>query len=128
MEISLELPYPPSVNNYWKIARNRVIISKKGKEYKKKVEMLCRNLIPFHANKRLSVTILCFPPDNRRRDLDNVLKALLDSIEGSAYIDDSQIDSLSIVRAEVVKLGKIQITIQEKREEHAEQSNHTECS
>ena len=33
-----------------------------------------------------------YPPDNRRRDLDNAQKALLDALQhGGAYRDDSQI-------------------------------------
>lgn len=111
MQINLEMPYPPSVNNYWRRVGHRTIISKNGREYKKKVEMLCRNLIPFDADQRISVTILCFPPDRRKRDLDNVLKALFDSLCGFAFIDDSQIDSIHIERKEVIKNGLIDIVI-----------------
>jgi crossover junction endodeoxyribonuclease RusA len=36
-----------------------------------------------------------FPPDRRRRDLDNIQKALLDSLEhAGVYADDNQIDLL----------------------------------
>lgn len=39
------------------------------------------------------------PPDRRKRDLDNLLKSLLDGLEGAGvFKDDAQIDDLQIVR------------------------------
>ena len=107
METQLELPYPPSVNNYWRRVGQRTIISKFGRQYKKEVAKLCRGLTPFDSSCRLKITILCCPPDRRKRDLDNVLKALLDSLSGYVYNDDSQIDSILIIRSEVRKKGLI---------------------
>jgi crossover junction endodeoxyribonuclease RusA len=38
------------------------------------------------------------PPDNRKRDIDNCFKALLDSLEGAAvFINDSQVKELHAV-------------------------------
>lgn len=55
-----------------------------------------------------------FPPDRRRRDLDNCLKSLLDALQhGGAYYDDSQIVDLSIKKREVVPDGKTLVTIQQ---------------
>jgi crossover junction endodeoxyribonuclease RusA len=49
---------------------------------------------------RLRVEIIAFQPDQRRRDLDNMLKAPLDALQAcGAYHDDSQIDELIICRA-----------------------------
>lgn len=115
MQINLKMPYPPSVNNYWRRVGNRTIISKPGREYKKEVATLCRKLISFDKDKRLSVTILCCPPDKRRRDLDNVLKAIFDSLSGFAFEDDSQIDHIDISRGNPVKNGTIIISIQERK-------------
>lgn len=53
-----------------------------------------------------------YPPDRRRRDLDNILKSLLDSITHAGVIeDDSLIDDLHIVRRELRKNGAIEIQI-----------------
>ncbi len=50
---------------------------------------------------RLAVEVEVFPPDNRRRDVDNVIKALLDALQhGGAYLDDSQIVRLTHREAE----------------------------
>jgi len=61
---------------------------------------------------RLAIEIQASPPDNRRRDLDNILKALLDSITHARVIeDDSQFDAIGIVRLPVAKPGRVDIKI-----------------
>jgi crossover junction endodeoxyribonuclease RusA len=52
------------------------------------------------------------PPDNRRRDLDNVLKAVLDAIEAAGIIeDDSQVRRLELAFGDCVDGGSVTITI-----------------
>lgn len=61
---------------------------------------------------RLAVRIALFPPDYRKRDIDNVLKPLLDACEhAGCYENDSQIDELQINRRDVVKGGACTIII-----------------
>lgn len=59
-----------------------------------------RNLqTKFTSCERLSLTIDAYPPDRRKRDLDNILKSLLDALQHAGiYSDDSQIDILKISR------------------------------
>ena len=53
-----------------------------------------------------------YPPDRRRRDIDNVQKALLDALEhGRAYRDDSQIVRLAIERREPIRGGRTIVRI-----------------
>ena len=53
-----------------------------------------------------------FPPDRRRRDLDNLPKAVQDSIaHAGVFEDDSQIDLLIVRRCEPVKWGKAVVRI-----------------
>jgi len=60
------------------------------------------------------MTVTLHPPDRRRRDLDNAMKALLDSLEhAGVYDDDSQIDDLRIVRGGIVPGGACVIEIRE---------------
>ena len=50
---------------------------------------------PLLGEIKLSVT-LC-PPDNRKRDIDNPMKALLDSLQhGLAFLDDNQIKKMDV--------------------------------
>jgi crossover junction endodeoxyribonuclease RusA len=61
---------------------------------------------------RLSVRVTVCPPDARRRDLDNVQKALLDALaKGGAYRDDSQIDRLEVIRGPITPAGKVLVEI-----------------
>ena len=112
MHIQLQLPYPPSVNHYWGQAGNHRFIGKKGKEFRAQV-MDAANEAGIQALEgRLAVHIALFPPDKRKRDVDNVLKPLLDACEhAGCYENDSQIDELHITRRDVIKDGACTIII-----------------
>ena len=108
--IELDLPYPCSVNHYYQ--RNRfggISIGKKGKLYKANVGMILAATKPMGG--RLGVLIAMYPPDKRKRDLDNVLKCLLDSLNGLAWHDDNQIDFLQIRRFDPIEYGSIKVQI-----------------
>ena len=63
-------------------------------------------------SKPLAVQVDVFPPDRRRRDIDNLQKALLDALQhGGAYLDDSQVARLVIERHEPVEGGKAVVEI-----------------
>jgi len=98
----LELPYPPSVNTYWRANGKRRFISKEGMLFKAAVNGICiRDGIRSFGSARLSVNIYIHPRSRRIFDLDNCLKAILDALMAAGvYDDDSQIDFLSIKRAE----------------------------
>lgn len=93
----LALPFPPSVNHYWRHVGSRVLISKKGRDYRALVSSLIHRKRIKTLEGDLIVDIKLTPPDRRRRDVDNSLKALLDAMQfGGAYFDDSQIVRLAI--------------------------------
>jgi crossover junction endodeoxyribonuclease RusA len=96
----IELPWPPSINHYWRHTKNGHYISREGISYREMVYYSCINYQGiFDASKRISVIIEAFPPDKRKRDLDNLLKSTLDSLQhAKVYADDSQIDYLAIKR------------------------------
>lgn len=121
--MTLTLPYPPSVNHYWRTVRTRhgcrVLISREGRAYRTKVGSILAVAGIRRQTGRLAVRIDVHPPDRRRRDLDNAMKALLDALEhGGAYEDDSQIDHLDIRRGQVVPDGKVAVRIAEHIPEH----------
>lgn len=65
----------------------------------------------FGADKRIRMEVVAYPPDKRRRDLDNLGKSLLDSLQHAGlYQDDSQIDYLSFERMPEL-LGKVIVYI-----------------
>lgn len=108
------LPFPPSVNTYWRRVGNRTVLSKKAREYRANVAAVCaEQRAPRLGTARLRVKITAHPPDKRQRDLDNLPKGLLDALAfARVFDDDSQIDSLHIVRAGPTKPGKVVVTLE----------------
>lgn len=111
------LPYPPSVNQYWRSVlirgRRRILISASGREYKATVRSIVGD-----AGKpltgRLQVTIEATMPDRRTRDIDNLGKAPLDALTSAGvWLDDEQIDDLRIIRCGVDKPGCVVVTVRE---------------
>ncbi len=95
----LILPWPPSVNHYWRSVRGRLLISAAGRAYRQQVIAAAFSGARFGSAK-VCVSIQAWVPDNRRRDVDNLLKAPLDALcHAGVYDDDSQIVELSIKRA-----------------------------
>jgi len=115
MLYQLDLPWPPSVNHYYRHVPNmrKPLISREGRAYHAKVAAIVAQSGMPTLRRRLGVTVECFPPDNRRRDLDNLSKALLDSLQnGGAYEDDKLIDYLLFKRSRVEKPdGLVRVTI-----------------
>jgi len=110
--IELHLPYPPSVNRYYRNVGSRTLISRDGRDYRRRVQMLLagRGIRPTEGP--LAVLVDLFPPDRRRRDADNAMKALLDSIEhAGGYHDDSQIVHLEVHKCEPVTGGSSVVQI-----------------
>lgn len=107
----LVLPYAPTVNHYWLPNKNHSKrISDKGLKFRALVAYACAGLVGVKG--RVSVDIVARPPDRRKRDLDNLFKALLDALSHAGMIeDDSLIDRLSIARGEVIDGGALIVTI-----------------
>jgi len=88
--MNLTLPFPPSVNGYWRSIRGRQILSERGRAYKASALRVPMALTPGSV----AVTMRLYPPDRRQRDLDNYFKAVGDVIKNRAIEDDSQIRRL----------------------------------
>ena len=102
--MTFELPWPPTVNTYWRNVNGRTILSRKGREYRANALASIIEQVG-HASfaiNRVRVVMTAHPPDRRRRDLDNLPKAVLDALAyATVYDDDSQIDDLRIVRGPI---------------------------
>lgn len=100
----MTLPWPPSVNTYWRTFKGRMIISKPGRDYRQAVaEQVVEQSMPKFGDKPIEVVIRAYRPDKRRRDLDNLLKAVLDGLcHAGVFDDDSQIVDLRIYWAETI--------------------------
>jgi crossover junction endodeoxyribonuclease RusA len=113
--IALDLPYPPSVNTYWRTVNGRMLISAEGRAYRFAVaaHAVDQRVSPGFQTGALWVQIMVTAPDNRRRDLDNLLKATLDALNGITWADDSQIENIQIAWANprVAPGGKLRVLV-----------------
>lgn len=116
--IEMTLPWPPSVNTYWRMFQNRMIISKPGRDYRKAVaEQVMLQARGKSTTGKVKVTIEAWRPDNRKRDLDNLLKAVLDSLgHAGVYVDDSLIVDLRIYWATDIG-GMLKVKVEEINEQ-----------
>jgi Holliday junction resolvase RusA-like endonuclease len=63
---------------------------------------------------RLRIKVIADVPDSRRRDLDNILKGLLDSLIHAGFAeDDEQFDDIRVIRGVKVPGGRLGIKITE---------------
>lgn len=109
----LKLPYPPSVNTYWGFKGSHRFLTPKAKSFKQEtfIEFLNSKHKGF-GDARLSIMVNLYAPDKRVRDIDNVLKPLLDALtQARVFNDDSQVDSLTIMRGNIVKGGVCTVII-----------------
>jgi crossover junction endodeoxyribonuclease RusA len=112
--LEVTMPWPPSVNTYWRTFNGRMIISEKGRLYRKEVadQVLIQRGAKHFAGK-LKVEIEAFRPDKRRRDLDNLLKAILDGMtHAGVWDDDSNIVDLRIYWADTIG-GMLKVKVSE---------------
>ena len=115
MKVWLDLPFPPSMNTYWRNFRGRTVLSKAGRQFKADVsEYVINNNIPKFGDRKLKVTMILRPRDKRKVDIDNRIKAVFDSLEDAGVFDDDfQIDHIEMIRGEPIKGGLIRVLIEE---------------
>ena len=113
--IVLNLPLPPSVNSYRTIFRNRMGISKAGKEFKAQVsDYVVEYRVPKLGLARLEMQVILYPRDKRKQDIDNRIKALWDALgDAGVFDDDEQIDILMVSRGAIKKGGGCMVIIEE---------------
>lgn len=112
MTLEVVLPYPPSVNHYWRMFRGRMVISREGRAFRERVCSVLAAAGVKPMSGALAVEMDLYPPDRRRRDIDNGLKACLDGLQhGGAYEDDSQITLLVVRKCAPLPGGKTFVTI-----------------
>ena len=91
------LPFPPSVNHYWRHVGHGTLISRTGRAYRQQVLHDVQQLGLRAITGPIKLEVIATRPDRRRRDVDNLLKSLLDALDhADVYEDDSQIQDLRI--------------------------------
>jgi len=119
--MNMTLPYPPSINRYYRHVGYRTLISREGRTFRKNV---CALLAGAGGNGggngphkppaggRIALFMDAFPPDRRIRDLDNLAKPTLDALQHAGiYENDGYIDMLFTRRRHVVPGGRLDVQV-----------------
>jgi len=102
---------PPSVNHYWAGTGRTCKVSDRGRDFHDLVAMCVPQLF---TTSRLKLDVTFHFPNNQRRDIDNFLKATIDSlVKCGLCVDDEQFDELIVRRGNVVKGGLIKLKVLE---------------
>jgi crossover junction endodeoxyribonuclease RusA len=92
--------------------RGKIVLSKAGAEFKKAVRAIVGK--PRQIAGGVRCRVLLHPPDKRKRDIDNSIKAVLDALTCSGvWLDDSQVWDLQITRGECRKDGAAMVQVVE---------------
>jgi crossover junction endodeoxyribonuclease RusA len=98
--VELIIPWPPTVNHSTipAIGGGRILTPEH-----RAFRCLVQNIVTLQhiprAEGRLRVVILLFPPDKRKWDIDNRVKAVCDALQHAGVIeDDAHIDQLEVRR------------------------------
>ena len=117
--VLLTLPWPPSTNRIWRAVAGKVLLSNKARVYKRRVAAWLP-AGPVHTlTGRLAVWMLLRPPaalveGGQVWDIANREKLLMDVLtEQRVWRDDSQVDTLMIVRGRPIAAGCVELMIRE---------------
>lgn len=115
----ISLPYPISTNRYWRNNHGRVVTSKEAADYKRTAAMAARYagfLTPLSGP--VEVVVQFHPKLTRkgvaskqRLDIDNVIKVTLDALNNVTYIDDNQVERLSVELAKPIDGGGLSVWV-----------------
>ena len=115
--MKLTLPFPPSVNGYWRSTSHGTLISERGRRYRVNAiaavyEQLRRR--PQAITHDIDIHVILYPPNRAKRDLDNFQKALFDAVtHAGVWVDDIQIKRMVVEWGDVTCHGKAELTINE---------------
>jgi crossover junction endodeoxyribonuclease RusA len=111
--INLTLPYPPSGNHMWKKGVDRTYLTDRAKDYYREIwAAAVQQGAIINIDQQVAVECRLYPPDKRRRDLDNAWKVLSDGLtKARVWQDDHLVRSLHLVWMDVEPGGRVELTI-----------------
>ena len=94
LDLSFWLPYPPSVNHYWTISGKRMVIGKRGRQYREDAAaaLTVQGVSRLGLDSPVCIQVSVFLPKDRRfgADLDNCQKAPFDAIENYGVLENDK--------------------------------------
>lgn len=114
--VTLCIPFPPTVNHSsGPTASGGRYLTAEHKAFRAAVAAVAVGIKAPRLVGRLRLRLTLFPPDRRRFDLDNRIKATQDALQhAGVYDDDWQIDELCVLRVLPTKgrIGSALVTIE----------------
>lgn len=99
------VPAPPSTNKIWTVSAGRMVRRKAYRRWMDEAVLLLRHGLPEIVGKP-SIAVHIEANLDRRRDLDNVIKPILDALTKAGRIpDDRYIDHIEITRTDTPERG-----------------------
>lgn len=112
MTYTYRLPFPPSMNHYWRRHGHIMHVSAKGHAFRRDVYELCNGEPPLTG--RLAIQLELTLPTRRKCDIDNYVKSTLDALaHAGVFENDNQVDELRVKRLHVEPPGCCDVTITE---------------
>ena len=105
---------PVSVNASYRAFKNRVYKSQRLKDFQKKMDEMFdsfENLGKLEG--KLSIDVTFEMKGIRKRDIDNMMKSLLDSLEGKVFENDSEIYEMNVKKFDNCNQDKTIISIKQ---------------
>ncbi|MDD5699469.1 MAG: RusA family crossover junction endodeoxyribonuclease [Victivallaceae bacterium] len=114
--MEFELPYPPSINHYYRHVGPRVLISREGRKYHERVTAVVRAGEWRTLQCPVELTIELYPPDRRVRDADNCIKPVQDALQNAGlFVNDSQVKDLHVYMREPLAGGLCHVEIRKRK-------------
>lgn len=115
-EYSFTIPVPPSANDYWRVANNRIITTQEARDYKQEISLTLGNKIERVFQGEVGLDFTIFRPA-KRGDLDNYFKIMLDALQGICYKNDNQIVEIQAYRDDDKDNPRVEFLVYEVDEE-----------
>jgi len=107
------MPYPKnaSVNTLWRVGKHGVYVNPKAKAFRDYLSAIAR-CTPKFGDQIVRLEIKMSPPDNRKRDIDNLLKCILDALQDArVYDNDHQVHQLYVEKLPKKEGGELEIRV-----------------
>lgn len=103
--LSLVFYFTPVPKGRPRFGNGFAFTDKKTKTYESRIKSEARKQVGGRGPFSCPVSVVCVfaMPTKRRVDIDNLLKALLDGLNGAAWLDDSQVVRVDATKGQVRK-------------------------
>lgn len=110
--VKLVLPMPPSANRYWRMWQGRMVVSTEARNYKEQAGWIAKGAQADVITGDVALTLRVFRPQ-KRGDLDNCVKVLVDSLKGIIFEDDDQVTEIHAFLGDDKHNPRVEVEVKE---------------